>query len=203
VLVEDPNRKECLRTDARISFKHPSPSPDGRWLAWFSDEGSPGHFHLWKGRLDAKLGRGIRLTNDPNRNDCHPTWSPDGWRIAFHGYMGAVDASVSHIFTCTAEGGDLYRLTGTDRLHKHPFFVGRNRIVHHTEERDGSRYLVLRAADGTLLGDLTRGDHNDKHPSSFVPRRGPPRICFASKKRGKTSAREGAPTYDIFWGVLR
>ncbi len=202
--VDDPTERAVLLSDPKVSFKHPSVSPDGRWLAWFSDAGTPRNFHLWKAPLDAKgVGKPVRLTDDRTRNDCHPTWSPDGRSITFHAYMGVSDAAESHIFVCNAEGSGVRRLTSTPGFHKHAFFVGSDLLVHHTEEPDGKRRLVLRASDdGTLVDDLTSGKHNDKHPSPFVPERGPTRICFASKKRGIDVPGQTDVNYDIFWGVL-
>jgi Tol biopolymer transport system component len=204
VSVEDPGEKQRLLAREGVSFKHPSPSPDGRWLAWFSDEGSPKHFHLWKGALDpGKVGAPRQLTADPERNDCHPTWSPDGQLLVFHAYMGAEDASVAHVFVCDADGGKLRRITDSEELHKHPFFVGSQLIVHHTEQIDGRRYIALRRLkDGALLGRLTSGKKNDKHPHPWVPARGAARIAFSSKKRGDTEAQEGGSSYDVFWGEI-
>ncbi len=193
-----------LLEDRATSFKHPSPSPDGRWLAWFSDLGTPGNFHLWKAPLARKgLGKAIRLTEDRTRNDCHPTWSPDGARLVFHAYMGVSEATTSHVFTCAADGTGLRRLTSTEAFHKHPFFVGSGLVIHHTETPDGRRFLALRRADdGRPVGDVTSGKHNDKHPSPYVPPRGPVRIAFASKKRGLRIPEAGERSYDVFVGTL-
>lgn len=202
--VEDPEEKAVLLEDRKTSFKHPSPSPDGRWLAWFSDLGTPGNFHLWKAPLAARgLGKPIRLTEDPQRNDCHPTWSPDGTRLAFHAYMGVSEAATSHVFTCTADGTDLRQLTEGEAFHKHPFFVGSGLVVHHTETPDGNRFLALRrTADGSPAGDVTSGKHNDKHPSPYVPPRGPVKIAFSSKKRGLAIPGATERSYDVFVGTL-
>lgn len=203
VAVDDPADRTVVLADPKVSFKHPSVSPDGRWLAWFSDEGSPGNFHLFKAPLEGdRLGRRVRLTGERDRNDCHPTWSPDGRRLVFHAYLGVTDAGESHVFTCDADGGDVRRLTTAPGFHKHPFFVGRDLVVHHTEAAAVKRRLVLRrAADGAHVADLTSGRHRDKHPSPHVPTRGPTRICFASKRRGVALPGE-EPSYDVFWGVL-
>lgn len=204
VAVDDPSDRVVLLTDAKTSFKHPSVSPDGEWLAWFSDQGTPGNFHLWKAPLRASgLGKPVQLTSDRRRNDCHPTWSPDGASLAFHAYMGVSEAAQSHVFVCSADGRDARPLTTEPGYHKHPFFVGRSWIVHHFEDAGGRRRLVLRsAADGSDAHELTSGKHNDKHPSPFVPERGPTRICFASKKRGLEIPGRPEANYDVFWGVL-
>jgi len=205
VSFDDPGVKQQLLADEKVSFKHPSPSPDGKTLAWFSDEKTPGNFHLFRARLDkTRVGKRVKLTDDRNRNDCHPTWSPDGKWLTFHAYMGKEEASTSHIYVCDADGGQVRRLTDTEQFHKHPFFVGRDLVVHHTEETDGRRGIVLRRfRDGGVVGWLTSGKHNDKHPSPWVPTRGPTRLVFASKKRGEELPQEqGERSYDIFWGLL-
>jgi len=207
VLVEDPSVKTCVLADKKISFKHPSVSPAGRTLAWFSDAGSPQNFHLWVAPLSGKtgkLGKARRLTGERERNDCHPTWSPDGKWLAFHAYMGASEAATSHCYVIGADGKGLRRLTDTENFHKHPFFVGTGHVVHHTEEPDGRRYLTLRRfSDGAVVGELTSGKHNDKHPSPHVPARGATEIVFASKKRGDEMDDHGEDaTYDIFIGTL-
>lgn len=202
VRVDDPDDKACVLAAKKVSFKHPSVSPDGKQLAWFSDQGSPANFHLFVGQLGARGVTKIRkLTDERERNDCHPTWSPDGQRLAFHAYMGASEAATSHCYTIGVDGKDLRRITQHEAFHKHPFFVGRDLVVHHTEEPDGRRHLVLRRADGTHLADLTSGKHNDKHPSPYVPARGPAKIVFASKRRGVELEGEDL-SYDIFIATL-
>jgi TolB protein len=207
VAVDDPDDRTCVLSHRRASMKHPSPSPDGRTLAWFSDEGSPDNFHVWTAPLHAssrgvRLGPRERITDSTERNDCHPTWSPDGRRIAFHAYMGVVDASDSHVFVCDERGGELRQLTQGEGLHKHPYFVGSALIVHHVEGVK-KRWLELRrVADGSLVERLTSGKHRDKHPSPWVPERGPVRICFASKNRGVIIPQKPEPRYHVFWGTL-
>jgi Tol biopolymer transport system component len=207
VSFEDPSITECLLADKKVSFKHPSVSPDGKTLAWFSDQGTPGNFHIFTAPLDGKkgkLGKLRRLTSDKQRNDCHPTWSPDGKWLAFHAYMGQKEASVSQIYLLSADGKTVRQISDGEIFHKHPFFVGRDHLVHHSEEPDGKRYLVLRTVkDGAIVAELTSGKHNDKHPSPFVPARGPTRLVFASKKRGEEMEDHGEEsTYDIFVATL-
>jgi Tol biopolymer transport system component len=201
--VDDPDDKQCLLGDKKVSFKHPSPSPDGKTLAWFSDQGTPGNFHVFVAPLGKQgLGKARRLTSDPNRNDCHPTWSPDGKRLTFHAYMGKVEATISHIYVMDVDGGTPRQITHAEAFHKHPFFIGAGHVLHHTEEPDGRRYLVVRKVDGTHVADLTSGKKNDKHPSPWLPAHGGPRIVFSSKKRGEEHEGEGH-TYDVFMGTIR
>lgn len=203
VAPDDPTDVGCALSRGRASFKHPSPSPDGRTLAWFSDEGSPANFHLWTAPLArGRLGRRTRITDSKDRNDCHPTWSPDGRRLAFHAYMGRVEADESDVFLCDRDGGSLERLTSGRAMHKHPFFVGSALVVHHTEDRDGRRLALREAREEGRSWDLTSGRHSDKHPSPWVPPRGPVRIAFSTRKRGAEMPDDPEPGHQVFWAVL-
>jgi Tol biopolymer transport system component len=205
VAADDPDDRRCFLAHPKWSFKHPSVSPDGRDLVWFSDEGSRANFHLFRARIKRKrLGDRAQLTKEKNRNDCHPVWSPDGRRLAFHAYLGVVEATTSHIYVCDADGGRVRALTRKDGLHKHPFFVGPGLVVYHSEHPGQKRHITLRRVeDAALVGRLTSGRENDKHPNPWVPRRGPVRIAYVSKKRGIEIAGVPERTYDVFLGELR
>ncbi|HEV8112898.1 MAG TPA: PDZ domain-containing protein [Planctomycetota bacterium] len=59
-------------------------SPDGKWIAYFSD--ATGEYELYMASADGH-GEGVagpkRLTNDGHAFRTNPTWSPDSKRIAF------------------------------------------------------------------------------------------------------------------------
>jgi len=83
-------------------FSGPAPSPDGRWLAFFSLEPQLDIF------VSAADGTGVRqLTND-RANDRNPAWSPDGKQIAF---MSNRDGE-NQIWSIRPDGSGLRRLTG-------------------------------------------------------------------------------------------
>jgi tricorn protease len=58
----------------------PAPSPDGRWVAFFSDR--TGNFELYLSPRDKK-GGWIRLTDGFDAWPYHPVWSPDSKKILF------------------------------------------------------------------------------------------------------------------------
>jgi Tol biopolymer transport system component len=85
-------------------FGGPSPSPDGRWLAFHS---TAPQWDIFVSRAD---GTGIRqLTND-RANDRNPGWSPDGSQITF---MSNRDGKYQ-IWSIKPDGSGLRRLTAAN-----------------------------------------------------------------------------------------
>ncbi len=58
---------------------HPRLSPDGQWLAFFSDKS--GEYQLYMARVDG--GEWVQLTRDLDRAVYRLAWSPDGKKILF------------------------------------------------------------------------------------------------------------------------
>jgi hypothetical protein len=73
----------------------PTWSPDGRFIAYASDQG--GNFDIWVQPVTG--GRAVQVTTDP-ANDWQPVWSPDGNNLAFRSERGG-----GGIFVVPALGG--------------------------------------------------------------------------------------------------
>lgn len=58
---------------------YPVVSPDGQWVAFFSDK--TGEYQLYLQKVGG--GDWVPLTTDLNRTSYHPVWSPDGKKILF------------------------------------------------------------------------------------------------------------------------
>jgi len=58
---------------------YPAPSPDGKWIAFFSDKSGDYELYLQK----AEGGEWTPLTTDLDRTVYHLVWSPDGKKILF------------------------------------------------------------------------------------------------------------------------
>jgi len=82
----------------------PSWSPDGKWLAYASDES--GNMDIWKRPVEG--GKAIQITNSPY-NEIQPAWSPDGRTIAF-----SSDLEGGGIFLIPSEGGAPHAITDAD-----------------------------------------------------------------------------------------
>lgn len=78
--------RQITRTD-HIAERDPSWSPDGRWIAYFSDE--TGEYELTVIQSDGK-GDPRQLTNDGGSFRYSPTWSPDSKHIAFSNKAGQI-----------------------------------------------------------------------------------------------------------------
>lgn len=165
---------------------HAAFSPDGRTIAYASDDGSPGLFRIWI--LDLETGDRRRLTNDPERNDAHPTFSPDGTLIAFHGYHGE-RATRSSLFLLSIANGALLRLTEGAGFDKHPCFAGPGIVLYHREALDGTQELravdVLDGHDRALTGD----DVDAKQPAARPRRKGGLRVAWSARPRTGSDAR--------------
>ncbi|MHC5010487.1 MAG: S41 family peptidase, partial [Planctomycetota bacterium] len=67
--------------------RSPAWSPDGRWIAYFSD--AAGEYDLYLRQSDGK-GETRRITRDATSFRFLPTWSPDSERIAFTDKAGVI-----------------------------------------------------------------------------------------------------------------
>jgi dipeptidyl aminopeptidase/acylaminoacyl peptidase len=82
-----------------------SRSPQGDAIVYHSDEN--GNFDIWVAPV--RGGRATNLTQDHPGLDKHPTWSPDGKRIAFYS-----EREGGGYFTVSPGGGPVQRLSPRD-----------------------------------------------------------------------------------------
>jgi tricorn protease len=69
-----------LTASSGVAERDPSWSPDGRWIAYFSDKS--GEYELYVSQSDGR-GETKQLTSNGNCFRYSPTWSPDSKMIAF------------------------------------------------------------------------------------------------------------------------
>jgi Tol biopolymer transport system component len=189
---------KTVLADPKWHYKHPCYSPDGRVLAYFSDEGSPGIFHIWK--LNVRSGKRKQLTFGDTQNHAHPVISPDHTRIVYHAYEGTDESRqppVTNLYELELESGEVRPLTEGADQYKHPFYVNDALIVyHHERNTDGRRWIEALDLKTGKSWQLTSGEDNDKHPYAWVDPEGHRWVYWSSKKLGGEIV--GEPhTYDI------
>ncbi len=84
--AENGSPVNMTRTDG-VAERDPSWSPDGKWIAYFSDE--TGEYELYINQSDG-AGETKKVTSDKLGFMFAPVWSPDSKKIAFKDQRGAV-----------------------------------------------------------------------------------------------------------------
>lgn len=193
-----------LLADSRYHYKHPYFSPSGLQLAYFSDEDSPGVYHIWIAELPDLKRRQVTFGN--TQMHCHPVFSPDGLRIAFHAYEGTDESkvpAVTHLCELDLASGRVTQLTGGPDQDKHPFYADDDVLTyHHERNSDGRRQLCALHLPSLKIVELTDGSDNDKHPFPYADVEGRLKLAWASKKLGGKLPGE-ACDFDIFTAPLK
>lgn len=89
-------------TNTSYNEWNPSFSPDGKWIAYVSDEG--GSPDVWLRDIEGNYRS--RLTNKTGRLDSIPKWSPDGSKIIFEGQNPGKNYSTDLITAEVPDGSD-------------------------------------------------------------------------------------------------
>ncbi len=105
-----PTQNLTESSDTRERF--PQISPDGKWLAFFSDKS--GEYQLYLKNLQAE-GEWIRLTNDLDRTVYHLEWSPDSKKILF----GNKDFAIYYL---EVENKKLVKIDSSNQLKNDEFY---------------------------------------------------------------------------------
>lgn len=167
-----------------VNARHPAPSPGGLHVAyvnWADDE-------IWIANRVTGEKRNISLFEDDM--DLHPSWSPDGTRLAFASYR----SGGSDIYVVNADGSGLRNLSPNDfpaiSYELSPAWSPDGTRIVLSSDRGGFRTIWSMRADGTDLVQLT----NDPSARDDEPSWSPDgqRIVFR-----RMSAQGGVMTSDL------
>ena len=124
--------------------------------------------------MDSDGGNQVRLTNHP-ANDSHPSWSPDGKKIAF---VSDRNNKADHIYVMDSEGQNLMRLTN-EAVSRWPAWSPDGKKIVYVRSKGGYQIWVM-DADGGNKTQITHAGLN------VYPAWSPDgaRIAFRSLKNG-------------------
>ena len=155
--------------------RHPSWSPDGKRIVFSSERDGHfiGDFEITSSEIyvmDADGGNQQRLTEN-RKNDRHPSWSPDGKRIAFSSDRKG-DFVNFEIYAMDANGGNQQRLTENRSDDDDPSWSSDGKRIAFSTRRAGdfkNYEIYVMDADGGNQQKLTNHPRNDGGPAWFVP----------------------------------
>ncbi|AKB37406.1 Periplasmic component of the Tol biopolymer transport system-like protein precursor [Methanosarcina siciliae C2J] len=90
-------------TNTSYNEWNPSFSPNGKWIAYVSDEG--GIPDIWLRDIEGNYRS--RLTNNTGSPDSVPKWSPDGSKIVFAGYNPENNSEINSTNTDMIKGSNI------------------------------------------------------------------------------------------------
>jgi TolB protein len=159
-------------TDNSLRDRYPSWSPDGTKIAFARDSRSGGGFaEIYVMNADGTgQTRLTTIVHDPSfihGGDMHPSWSPDGTKIAFASYRDATSTSYNpEIYVMNADGSGITRLTNEFEYDGYPSWSPDGTKIAFVSTRDGNAEIyVMNADDGSDVTRLTNNPDPDLEPS--------------------------------------
>ncbi len=134
-------RREYLLSNSPFDEQTPQLSPDGRWLAYTSDETGSHEIYVQSFSADGKLGADKRRVSTTGGK--LPVWRRDGGELFFIASDGQMMAS------SVKTGGAEFEFAAPKPLFKTRMLALEGAIFHEYDvSPDGQRFLI-----GTLIGD--------------------------------------------------
>ena len=157
-MLPDGREQRRLTTTADSGEGEAAGSPDGRWIAYSRVE-PDGKSYLWLMSRDGHNPQPIALGAG---QDFHPTWAPDGARLAFARYEGGN----ADIYMLRLADGVVTRLTLGSSVELGPDWSWANeRIAFESNQAGTNNEIYTMAPDGTDVRRATINPNGDAQPS--------------------------------------
>ncbi|MYA62584.1 MAG: hypothetical protein F4X94_08445, partial [Dehalococcoidia bacterium] len=144
---------EALSTYVSNPTPTPVPIPSSGRIAFSSNR--DGNYEIYVMNTD---GSGLtRITNDSSVDDSHPSWSPDGQRIAFE--------SDGEIYVMDANRSAPARLTDLRSASRPSWSPDGRRISFRSNQGGDDWDIYVMNADGSDITRLTHQHEDESHPS--------------------------------------
>jgi|GEM_PF-3551956 hypothetical protein len=153
---------------------HPTPSPDGRFVAFTGVPRGAEQDANFDVYVVARDGSGLRRVTTEASYEGQPAWSPDGTRLAFVSDR----AGQSDVYTMAVDGSDVRRVTEARALNPLPgsglaaaapaWSPDASRLAY-TVAAEGRSTLWVMRADGTDKRALGPGAGTDDHDPAWTP----------------------------------
>ena len=168
----------------------PAWSPDGRTIAYASDEG--GNENIWL--VDVETGERTQLTEESEARMTAPAWSPDGdWLIVRRRTVDTRSIGVTELYRVHREGGKGVQLTTKDgdphageaSVHDRTMFFStrRGRFEYGHNPTSGLWWLKAMDLDTGKVRNIVQGSGGAARP---VPSPDGTEVAFISRDRTRT-----------------
>jgi len=144
-----------LTNNAYLDYS-PAWSPDGRWIAFYSDRDGDQEIYL----MDADGQNLTQLTSNSVR-DIAPAWSSDGKRLVF---ISERDGN-REVYVMQADGSGQTRLTQSAAAEDSPAWSPNGGQIAFISERDGNGEIYLMNADGVNQRRITNNADEEYTPA--------------------------------------
>ena len=166
-VMDADGQNEQRLTENRTEDEYPSWSPDGERIVFSARR--EGHF---KNNLDLTYeiyvmdadGQNEQRLTENRNNDWHPSWSPDGKRIAFDADRKG-DVVKFDIYVMDADGGNQQKLTNHRAWDGSPSWSPDGKRIAFWSLRDGNSEIYVMDADGGNQQNLTNHTNRDASPA--------------------------------------
>lgn len=117
--------------------------------------------------LDLRDGASVNITNTLEFSEFHPTWSPDGKRLAYEKYPD--NEKIGQLIIANADGSNPVAITDVTRMDAYPVWSPDGKRILFTRRSGDEQYIFTIDADGANLTQIGEPTIIDSSTSLSAP----------------------------------